>query len=462
MVTSGVVALGGALSHEANGGAWGFARVLRLEHPMLRTQSTDVLCDASTVAFSVFSEATTGLEAAHHGDALCIARLRAHAKGSGAKAALFRGPYAIMGGLGGLGLRAAKMIVESGASGIVLSSRGGRVTWLAIDAARSAMMRAAACDVGDSEEALALLAREALIGLLHAAGVLHDKMLRAMSTDDVHAVFVPKACAASHAEAIMRTPLEAAGLFSSVASTFGNVGQANYAAANAYLDALARCRRCHGSLISSLQIPAVSGAGMGAANFDKEQLDVMGAVSLDDFALCLSIALAPARAERERVLAPLVWSLLFASAALPALSEVSRDERSVVAVVTASAAGSKLAHSLTGLSTSQRRTHVEAFVLRVVRELTGAPAASLTAETPLMEAGVDSLAATELSSRLRSLTGVALSPTIVFEQPTPRAVAVHLLEQAEGHEVAQVQPCVAVAERGTVLAMDGAAGQWPG
>ena len=66
--------------------------------------------------------------------------------------------------------------------------------------------------------------------------------------------------------------------------------------------------------------------------------------------------------------------------------------------------------------------------MRVVRELTGAPAASLTPETPLMEAGVDSLAATELSSRLRSLTGVALSPTIVFEQPTPRAVAAHLLE----------------------------------
>ena len=60
-------------------------------------------------------------------------------------------------------------------------------------------------------------------------------------------------------------------------------------------------------------------------------------------------------------------------------------------------------------------------MLRVVRDLTGAPAAALTAETPLMEAGVDSLAATELSMRLRSLTGVALSPTLVFEQPTPRA-----------------------------------------
>ena len=78
---------------------------------------------------------------------------------------------------------------------------------------------------------------------------------------------------------------------------------------------------------------------------------------------------------------------------------------------------------------------LEESVLRAVRELTGAPASDVAAETPLMEAGVDSLAATELSSRLRSLTGMALSPTLVFEQPTSRAVAEHLLEQVAGTEV---------------------------
>ena len=74
-------------------------------------------------------------------------------------------------------------------------------------------------------------------------------------------------------------------------------------------------------------------------------------------------------------------------------------------------------------------------MLRVVRELTGAADASLTAETPLMEAGVDSLAATELSSRLRDVSGMALSATLVFEQPTPRAIAAHLLEQLAGDEL---------------------------
>ena len=103
--------------------------------------------------------------------------------------------------------------------------------------------------------------------------------------------------------------------------------------------------------------------------------------------------------------------------------------------------------------------------MRVVRELTGAPAASLTPETPLMEAGVDSLAATELSSRLRSLTGVALlSPTIVFEQPTPRAVAAHLLEQASPPAAASASLGAVpdAADAGVALALVGGTGRWAG
>ena len=165
--------------------------------------------------------------------------------------------------------------------------------------------------MSDRAEALPLAAPVPLAGVLHAAGALYDAMLRSMSTGHFDASFAPKALGASGLWAtVARTPLEAFGLFSSVASTFGNVGQANYAAANAYLDALARCRRRVGTPSSSLQIPAVRGSGMGAATFSAEQLDAIGAVSLSYFALCLAASLAPARSTMQATLAPLAPALV--------------------------------------------------------------------------------------------------------------------------------------------------------
>ena len=81
-----------------------------------------------------------------------------------------------------------------------------------------------------------------------------------------------------------------------------------------------------------------------------------------------------------------------------------------------------------------------------------------------MEAGIDSLAATELSSRLRSLMGVALSPTLMFEHPTARAIAAHLIEQTSyAAEAAEMSACVSYAAAATAaLMMSGMVGKWPG
>jgi enoyl-CoA hydratase/carnithine racemase/thioesterase domain-containing protein len=165
-----------------------------------------------------------------------------------------------------------------------------------------------ACDSADGRDATALVCARPLDGALHAAGVLRDRLLHALSAEDLHTSCCPKAAGASHLHSAVSAwqPLEAFGLFSSIASTFGSMGQANYTAANAYLDALASSLRRCGMLGSSLQIPAVSGAGMGARTFDEEQLEAMGAVSLDEFAACLAAALGPARAAVERTQAPLV------------------------------------------------------------------------------------------------------------------------------------------------------------
>merc|ERR1712185_623052 len=101
-------------------------------------------------------------------------------------------------------------------------------------------------------------------GALHAAGVLHDRLVQRLEAQAVEAALAPKAVAATHLHALSeRAPPTAMVLFSSSAAAFGSVGQANYSAANACLDSLALCRASIGAVVSGLQLPLVSGAGMG-------------------------------------------------------------------------------------------------------------------------------------------------------------------------------------------------------
>ena len=102
---------------------------------------------------------------------------------------------------------------------------------------------------------------------------------------------------------------------------------------------------------------------------------------------------------------------------------------------------------------------IESLVQRTINELSAGEVASV--DVPLMEAGIDSLAATELSSRLRTLTGVPLSPTLVFEQPTARAISTHLLEHARGEEPIQA-PSIARREATAAPQVQAANGRWPG
>ena len=289
----------GAHAQDASqGGVWGFARVLRLEHTLLSAQTTDVSRGAS-VALPEMLGSLLEPEAAWKNETRFAARLRMVAVAPQQAVALARGVYAITGGLGGLGLRTAELLVKGGAAGVVLSSRSGRAgcdgQGLAAQlVSLRSQVQVTTIDVGDASDVTTLPAHATLLGVLHASGVLRDTMVRSMTAEDMGAVFAPKALAASHIHAVMaRTPLEAFGLFSSVASAFGNASQANYAAANAYLDALAPSRRLRGTFCSSLQIPPVSGAGMSAATFRKTQLDEMGVVLLDEFVAWVSRCLTP-------------------------------------------------------------------------------------------------------------------------------------------------------------------------
>ena len=439
LLTRGVHALTSSGSTNiAHGGAWGFARVLRLEHSQLSSQIVDIARGADTSVLKRTAVSATEPEIAWRAGSCFAARLRRCHNTDVPRQQLQNGHYAITGGLGGLGLRAARLLVEHAAVHVLLASRSGRVARGGQGLAEQLHVlgtraKALACDSAELRDSAALFAScYPLSGVLHASGVLHDGMIPGLTSYHICASFAPKAVAAAHLHhATAQTPLESMPFFSSISSTFGNIGQANYAAANAYLDTLALGRRLRGSAGSSLQIPAVREAGMAAAASVRE-LDALDAITLAEFALYLSVVIAPGHTAIGSTQVPLAAESLPAAPVLVELQHCTIT-RAPVRATTVSLAGTPFTQSLIMATALQRRTLAEAAVLRSVSELVGSSAV-LSAETPLMEAGVDSLAATELSARLRSLAGVPLSPTLMFEQPTARAVAAHLTTLVVGEE----------------------------
>ena len=480
VLTCGVLAFGtaDAPSATAHGGACGLGRVLRLEHPALRAQSADI-CSRGTCSVPLPGP-TQELEAAWSGTTCFAARLRASTATVTHQQASARGIYGITGGLGGLGIRAAALLIEDSASAVLLASRNGRVArdGQGLEAQLRAMHTVAqvvVCDGAEAQDASVLHSVCNLSGLLHVAGLVDKGLLVKSDARRLQWMHASKAAGAWHlhcASAIV--PLASRMLFSSVGAGLGNTGQGNYAVANACLDAHARSRRAHGVVACSMQWPLVGGAGMGATVFaamSERQVTMTGmaGISLEEYAECLSAQLAAFTSAALSVqmmhMADVRGFLKdLADSAQPRFSELAAQVKSdsakvgSVGRVASSASVSALDPSLVHLNPSQLRAQVEKAVLRIVRELTGTPATASSPEMPLMEAGIDSLAATELANRLQSHFSVTLSPTLVFEQPTARAVMSYLVEQLAGSDVA--------AARDTAVPMSsaavGAPGQWLG
>ena len=466
----------------AHSGLWGFSRVLRLEHPLLPTESVDLgICFPTCQILSTATHAlSTEAEVAWRGKVRFAARLRARWAGMQCNdtLGLARGIYAITGGLGGLGRRAVPLLLENGATCVLLSSRSVQV--VRDDQSRSLPMAAvvAACDITDHMSTLAFCCRR-LAGVLHAAGIANKGLVRELDADRIQKLHRTKATGAWHLHAALAAALlEARVLFSSVASGISNVGLGSYATSNAFLDAHAFSCRLRGATACSLQWPLVYGAGMGAtalAAMTERQVAISGlaGISLEEYAACLKVHMVPCggvgfsvqlvhQADVHRLLLDLAdASQVRFGELIAGLRAVASSSISTVPKSTAAIAGEGMAESLMRLPSNQRSANVETMVLRLVHEFMDTPSISLTVATPLMEAGVDSLAATELASRLRSLTGVALSPTLVFEQPTPRAIAAHLLMQLT-FKASTVVPAPAHPDgRSKPLALAALGGRWP-
>ncbi len=355
----------------------------------------------------------------------------------------------IAGATGGLGTVFARHLVEShGARHLLLASRSGPAAPGAAELAdelraRGAAVELVSCDLGRREEVAALLAGIAperpLGAVFHAAGALDDAVIQALGPAQIDRVFAPKVDGAWNLhEATADLDLTHFVLFSSAAATLGTPGQANYAAANAFLDALALRRRLAGRQATAIAWGLWERASQMASHLGQEDLawlersglepitDERGAELFDASLATGSAALIalPLRRARLRSLAaggllpPLLWGLVRPSA----------RRRTT---------GGSLAAALSVLAADER----EAAVLKLVSEAAAAvlghdSAAAIEPRRAFKDMGFDSLAAVELRNQLAAATGLVLPPTLVFDHPDPTALAAHLRAQADGEEPA--------------------------
>ena len=355
------------------------------------------------------------------------------------------GTALITGGMGKLGTEVARhLVVAHGMRNLVIASRRGEQAegakeLLAELTALGADVRIAACDVSRREHLSALLDSIAtdrpLSVVVHSAAVLDDGVIDSLTPERIERVFAPKLDAAWHLHELTEgIDLQAFILFSSISGTFGTPGQGSYAAANAFLDALAVYRQSRGlpavsmawggweqrsemtARLSEADVLRVRRAGVGA--FSSQE-----GLELFDAALgAAEPAILPVRLERAALRTQAREGIL-----PRLLSDLVRLPTNRVG------AGARLRERIGGLAQAERGRTVLAFVRDEVAAVLGhSSAEAIGAQRAFKELGFDSLLAVELRNRLNAATGLRLPATLIFDHPTPSSLADHVLSELDG------------------------------
>ncbi|MFH8978998.1 SDR family NAD(P)-dependent oxidoreductase, partial [Streptomyces sp. NPDC017890] len=362
------------------------------------------------------------------------------------------GTVLVTGATGTLGrLFARHLVTAYGVRHLLLASRSGDAAPGAVDLveelrALGAEPTLAACDVADRDDLAALLAavpaEYPLTGVVHTAGVLDDGVVSSLTPERLDHVLRPKVDAAVHLHELTRDlDLSFFVVFSSAASTVGAAGQGNYAAANAFLDALAERRRALGLPATSLawglwaERSAMTGH-LKDTDLARREGSGAAALSSEDGLALFDAALA---AERP-VLVPVRLDLTVLRAqARAGLAEVPTVLRDLVRVPVRRTAGgtadgaSSLARRLAALPTADREREVRSLVRAGVAGVLGyAGPDAVDDKRAFRDLGFDSLTALELRNRLNAATGLRLPATLVFDYPTPTVLSAFLLTELLG------------------------------
>ncbi|WP_151880698.1 type I polyketide synthase, partial [Mycobacterium tuberculosis] len=332
---------------------------------------------------------------------------------------------------------------------VLVSRRGpdapGAAELVAELAAAGAQVQVVACDAADRAALAKVIAdipvQHPLSGVIHTAGALDDAVVMSLTPDRVDVVLRSKVDAAWHLHELTRDlDVSAFVMFSSMAGLVGSSGQANYAAANSFLDALAAHRRAHGLPAISLgwglwdQASAMTG-GLDAADLARLgregvlALSTAEALELFDTAMIVDEPfLAPARIDLTALRAHAV-------AVPPMFSDLASapTRRQVDDSVAAAKSKSALAHRLHGLPEAEQHAVLLGLVrLHIATVLGNITPEAIDPDKAFQDLGFDSLTAVEMRNRLKSATGLSLSPTLIFDYPTPNRLASYIRTELAG------------------------------
>ena len=483
VVTAGGVSVGAGelLGSAVQAQVWGLGRVAALEHPRRWGGLVDLPSSLDERAAARLCTVLAGAggedQVAVRGSGVFARRLaRAPLAGPPQRTWQPRGTVLVTGGTGGLAAHVARWLARDGAQHIVLTSRRGPaapgIAALAAElSSHGARVTLAACDTADHDTLARLIhhlttatppltaiapsvtvtssltaVTPPLTAIIHTAGVLDDSVLDGLTMNQLSEALRAKADTARNLDELTsKLDLSAFVLFSSVAGTLGHAAQANYAAANAYLDALAEQRRARGQAATSIAWGLWAGAGMGEDELIQRRVRRGGMQMMAPELAVAAMRQAVEHGDTQLTVADVDWErfapVFTIARPSPLISDLP-EVRELSALADAQAAdASSLAFAarLTGMSEPDQDRLLADLVRGEAATVLGhATADEIDPARAFQDLGFDSLTALELRNRLGAVTGLRLPATLVFDYPTPAAMASYLRAElvGTGHIVA--------------------------
>lgn len=439
LVTQGAIGVGATPIAVNQRALWGLGRVIALEAPQLWGGLLDLEPTSSTTAESamqVAAEILTAIWDNQGEDQIAlqsgrrhVARLARATEPQSTTAPQFSatGAYLITGGLGALGVQVAHWLIQQGARHLVLTGRRGLVGKEAEIAAlrqTGAQITVYQADIARMADVATLFtamkeSMPPLRGIIHAAGVLDDGILLQQTWPRFQTVMEPKALGAWHLYQQMQAlDLDFLVFFSSATALLGNPGQGNYAAANAFMDALADEAQRQGQPVISINWGSWAGEGMAVQGQSSGETALPPQAALHWLGQILQ-TLRQRQGRGSLGVMQIAWEPFMQRlpTSSPFFAQVVHEKpKEAIAFLP----------QLTAALPAERHTILQEYLKNEVAQVLGA-ATPPEASRGFFDMGMDSLMALQLSNRLQVTLAIKLPATLIFEYPSVAALTNHLL-----------------------------------